>query len=55
MILPEEIELEEEILKENDFAKYENIEEINMIIKTVKSRNKLEGKDYTNGNLNRLI
>ena len=33
----------------------ENIEEINMIIKTVKSRNKLEGKDYTNGNLNRLI
>ena len=33
----------------------EKIKEINRIIKTVKSRNKLEGKDYTNGNLNRLV
>lgn len=33
----------------------ENIEEINRIINIVKSRNKLEGKDYTNGNLNRII
>ena len=33
----------------------ENNEEINMIIKTVKSRNKLEGKDYTNGNLYRIV
>lgn len=33
----------------------ETIEEINRIINIVKSRNKLEGKDYTNGNLNRII
>lgn len=33
----------------------ENIDEINSIIKTVKSGKKLEGKDFTNGNLNRDI
>ncbi len=33
----------------------ENIDEINNIIETVKSGNRLEGKDYTNGNLNRQI
>lgn len=33
----------------------ENIDEINEIINTVKSRNKLEGKYYTNGNLNRIV
>ena len=33
----------------------ENIDEINHIIQTVKSRKKLEGKDYTNGNLNKEI
>ena len=33
----------------------ENIDEINKIIDTVKSRNKLEGKEYTNGNLNRSV
>ena len=33
----------------------ENIKEINKIIDTVAKRNKLEGKDYTNGNLNRLV
>lgn len=33
----------------------ENIEEINKIIDTVRRHNKLEGKDYTNGNLNRYI
>lgn len=33
----------------------ESIEEINTIIKTVNSGNKLEGKDYTNGNLNRPV
>ena len=33
----------------------ENIDEINNIIKSVKSGKKLEGKDFTNGNINRLI
>ena len=33
----------------------ENIEEINNIIKCVKSGKKLQGKDYTNGNMNREI
>ena len=33
----------------------ETIEEINRIIKAVKSGKKLEGKDYTNGNLNKEI
>ena len=33
----------------------ETIDEMNSIIKTVKNKNKLEGKDYTNGNLNRCI
>lgn len=33
----------------------ENIEEINSVIQTVKSGKKLEGKDFTNGNLNREI
>ncbi len=33
----------------------ENIDEINKIIDTVKEHNKLEGKDYTNGNLNRVV
>ena len=33
----------------------ENIEEINKIIEVVKSHNKLEGKKYTNGNLNRCV
>ena len=33
----------------------ENIEETNKIIEVVKSHNKLEGKEYTNGNLNRCI
>ena len=33
----------------------ENIEEINNIITSVKNGNKLEGKEYTNGNLNREI
>ena len=33
----------------------ENIEEINKIIKTHKNANRLEGKNYTNGNLNRKI
>ena len=33
----------------------ENIEEINNIIIPVKNGNKLEGKEYTNGNLNREI
>ncbi|MGN1328050.1 MAG: DUF3656 domain-containing protein [Clostridia bacterium] len=33
----------------------ENIEEINQIIKTVKSGQKLEGKNFTNGNLNKEI
>ena len=33
----------------------ENIEEINNIITTVKQGNRLEGKEYTNGNLNRSV
>ena len=33
----------------------ESIEEINNIINTVKSRKQLEGKIYTNGNLQREI
>ena len=33
----------------------ESIEEINKIIKTVNSGSKLEGKEYTNGNLNRQV
>ena len=33
----------------------ETIEEINKIIKTVNSGNKFEGKNYTNGNLNRQV
>ena len=33
----------------------ENIEEINNIINIVKSGNRFEGKDYTNGNLNKEI
>lgn len=42
-----------------DFARIdildESIDEINKIINTVKSRKKLEGKNYTNGNLQRDI
>ena len=42
-----------------DFARIdildETISEINNIIQTVKLGNRLEGKDYTNGNLNRII
>lgn len=42
-----------------DFARIdildESIDEINNIIDTVKSGNRLEGKEYTNGNLNREI
>lgn len=34
---------------------HESIDEINNIIQTVKSGKRLEGKDYTNGNLNRII
>lgn len=33
----------------------ENIDEMNKIIDIVKNHNKLEGKDYTNGNLNRCV
>lgn len=33
----------------------ENIFEINKIISTIKAGNKFEGKNYTNGNLNRII
>lgn len=33
----------------------ETISEINAIIKTVKSGKRLEGKEFTNGNLNREI
>ncbi len=33
----------------------ESVEEINNIVKTVLEGNRLEGKDYTNGNLNREI
>lgn len=42
-----------------DFARidilYENVDEINDIISTVKSGKRFEGKDFTNGNLNRII
>ena len=42
-----------------DFARidilYEDIDEINNIVSVVKSGNRIEGKDYTNGNLNRDI
>lgn len=42
-----------------DFARidilYENVDEINDIISTVKSGKRFEGKDFTNGNLNREI
>ena len=34
---------------------HESIDEINTIIKTVKSGKRFEGKDFTNGNLNREI
>ena len=34
---------------------HESISEINNIIDTVRSGKRLEGKDYTNGNLNRII
>ena len=34
---------------------HESIDEINTIIKTVKSGKRFEGKEYTNGNLNREI
>lgn len=33
----------------------ENVNEINKIIETVKNGKRLEGKQYTNGNLNRTI
>lgn len=33
----------------------ENVEEINKIIESVNLGNKLEGKNYTNGNLNRQV
>ena len=33
----------------------EKIEEINNIISSVKNSNRLEGKEYTNGNLNRDV
>ena len=33
----------------------ETVEEINNIIDTVKQGNRLEGKEYTNGNLNRSV
>ena len=42
-----------------DFARIdildENIFEINKIIDTVKSSKRFEGKDFTNGNLNRIV
>ena len=42
-----------------DFARidvlYESVEEINDIISNVKAGKRFEGKDYTNGNLNREI
>lgn len=42
-----------------DFARIdildETIDEINHIVNTVKSGSRLEGKEYTNGNLNRKI
>lgn len=34
---------------------HESIDEINTIITTVKSGKRFEGKEYTNGNLNRII
>ena len=34
---------------------HESIDEINTIIKTVKSGKRFEGKDFTNGNLNREV
>ena len=34
---------------------HESIDEINDIIKTVNSGKRFEGKDFTNGNLNRII
>ena len=34
---------------------HESIDEINTIIKTVKSGKRFEGKEYTNGNLNREV
>ena len=34
---------------------HESIDEINAIINTVKSGKRFEGKEYTNGNLNREI
>ena len=50
-------------IKPNDFninsaridILHEQISEINNIINTVKSNNRFEGKDFTNGNLNREI
>ena len=33
----------------------ENIDEINHILNTVYNRDKLEGQNYTNGNLNREV
>lgn len=33
----------------------EDISQINYIVQTVKSGSRLEGKEYTNGNLNREI
>ena len=33
----------------------ESIDEIKSVINTVKTGNRLEGKDYTNGNINRLV
>lgn len=33
----------------------ENIEEINNVINAVKNGNRLEGKEYTNGNINRSV
>ncbi len=33
----------------------ENISQINEIVQTVKAGKRLEGKEYTNGNLNRTI
>lgn len=42
-----------------DFARIDILEEdipqINQIVKIVKEGKKLQGKDYTNGNLNRII
>lgn len=42
-----------------DFARidilHESIDEINQIIQVVKSGKRFEGKDFTNGNLNRNI